>query len=328
MVVRTINIGQKASGICLSLMLLPILLLSGCVTNGFLDGFSDRELLQPWVELTGGQVSLPSGALKSDYIVFQSPTDISVQGNDLYLIDEGLRRIFRFDRTLQTLTPFASSIPVKSGTSIYAAQDMTVYITVPSLGKVAHFTREGNVLPALVSRGNLARPIAVAVNEYDGNVFVVDELYNHIVEFTRLGSLVSIIEPRQVQSISAIAVGQGGIYVIDKTSNSVVMLNRDGSSRNVLSTEFPQYPNSIAVSRDNLLFVSDSYDDSVKVYKLSGFEKGSFLGKVGGLGESGLEKFNGISSLAIEDDMLFVADRINGRIQTLLINSSANVVGR
>ncbi|MDX8386690.1 MAG: NHL repeat-containing protein [Gallionella sp.] len=285
-------------------------------------------MLQPWVELTGGQASLPSGVLRSDYILFQRPAAISVQGNDLYLVDEGLRRIFRFDRTLQTLTPFASSIPVESGTSVYAAQDMTVYITVPSLGKVAHFTRDGNVLPALVSRGRLARPIAVAVNEYDGNIFVVDALYNHIVEFTRLGSVVSIIEPRQARSISAIAVGQGAIYVIDNISNKVVMLNRDGSSREVIRAEFPEDPNSIAVSRDNLLFISDRYDDSVKVYKMTGFDKGLFLGKVGGLGEPGIERFNGIGSLAVEDEMLFVADSMNGRIQTLLINSSANVVGR
>jgi len=321
--------GQKAAGLCLSLVLLPILLLSGCANNGLFEGFSDRQLLQPWVELTGGQAALPSGALKSDYILFQSPTAISVQGNDLYIVDEGLRRIFRFDRSLQTLTPFASSIPVESETSIYAAEDMTVYITVPSLGKVAHFSRDGAVLPALASRGNLARPISVAVNERDGNVFVVDELYNHILEFTRLGSLVAIIEPRQVQALSAMAVGKdGGIYVVDKIANQVVMLNRDGSSREILMKEFPDDPDSIAVSRDNLLFVSDLYEDSVKVYSLAGYQSGSFLGKVGGLGDPGTEKFNGISSLAVEDETLFVADSMNGRIQTLLINSSANVVGR
>jgi len=327
-VVTTSQARRKAAGIWPSLVLLSVLLLSGCTSDGLFENFSKRELLQPWVELTGGQPSSPSGIFKSDYTLFQSPTAVSVQGNDLYLIDEGLHRIFRFDRSLQTLTPFAASIPVESGTNIYAAQDMTVYITVPSLGKVAHFTRDGNVLPSLVSRGRLAQPIAVAVNEYDGNIFVVDSLYNHIVEFTRSGIVVSIIEPRDIQSMSAIAMGQGAIYVIDDMSNKVVMINRDGASREVVRSDFPEEPNSIAVSRDNLLFISDRYDDSVSVYKLSGYDKGSFLGKVGGLGEPGIERFNGIVSLAVEDDMLFVAENMSGRIQTLLINSSANVVGR
>ena len=328
MVVRSSNAGQKVLSKWQLLLLFPFLLLSGCASDGLFEGFSNRELLQPWVELTGGQASTSSGAIKSDYTVFQRPAAISVQGNDLYLVDEGLRRIFRFDRSLQTLTPFASSIPVESGTSIYAAQDITVYITVPSLGKVAHFTREGNVLPALESRGRLTRPIAVAVDEYNDKVFVVDALYNHIVEFTQLGSMVSIIEPQQALSISAIAVSQGRIYVIDKISNKVLLMNRDGSSKDILKTEFPEYPSNIAVSRDNLLFVSDSFDDSVKVYNLARFGKGSFMGKIGGRVKPGVEKFNDISSLAVEDDVLFVADRMNSRIQTLLINSNANVVGR
>jgi len=326
-VVRSIEMGQKVLDRCLSLILLPILLLSGCANNGLYEGFSSQELLQPWVELTGGQVSRPSSVLQSDYILFQRPVAISVEGNDLYVVDEGLRRIFHFDRTLQTLTPFAPGIPVEFGTNIYAAQDMTVYITVPSLGKVAHFTRDGNALPALVSRDRLARPIAVAVNEYDGNVFVVDALYNHIVEFTRLGNMVSIIEPKGVRSISGIVINRGDIYVIDNISNKVVMLNRNGSFRDVLRAELPKYPSSIAVDGDNLLFISDSHDDSIKVYNLSGFKKGSFVGKVGG-GEPGILRFKGLGSLAVEDDMLFVADSMNGRIQTLLINSSANTVGR
>ncbi len=303
-------------------------MLSGCATNGLFDGFSNEELLQPWVELSGGQVSLPSGALKSDYIVFRRPTAISVRGNDLYLVDAGLRRIFRYDRFQQTLTPFATSVPVESETAILAAPDQTVYITVPSLGKVAHLTREGILLPTLESPGNLARPISVAVDEHSGNVYVVDGLYNHIVTFTGLGSLVSIITPEKVRSISAIAIGSGGIYVIDDISKQVVMLDLDGYFRYSLGVKFPSEPGSIAVDGNNLLFMSDNYDNSVKVYSLKGFGKSSMVGGVGGIGGQVSESYNGIGSLAVEDETLFIADSLNSRIQTLLINSNAKVVGR
>ena len=96
----------------------------------------------------------PTGA---GYITLLRPAAMSAQGNDIYLLDTGLRRIFRYDRGQQTLTPFSTTLSAEAGISIYAAPDTSVYVTDPVRGQVLHFARDGIPLPPLISRGYLAR---------------------------------------------------------------------------------------------------------------------------------------------------------------------------
>lgn len=295
------------------------LLFAGCATGctGITEPYG---LLQPWVELNGAQMSLPSGALSTDFVLLQRPTAISVRGNDLYIVDAGQRRIFRYDRMLQTLSPFAENLPLEADMNIHAAPDLSVYITLPSSGKVLHFRRDGMPLPALTSPGNLARPISVAVDERSGRILVVDGLYDHIVVFSQVGGLMAIIKPAQVQAISAIATGPGGIYAIDRLAKRGVALTWEGEFRYGFGADFESDPGSIAVSRDNLVFIGDNFDNSVRVFRLHGASGATLAAKIGGAGVGG---YNGIGGLAIEGDMLFVADSLNARIQTLLINPAA-----
>ncbi|MDH4235200.1 MAG: hypothetical protein OEV15_08720 [Gallionella sp.] len=302
-------------------IIISALFLAGC-TTGLVDDTAQRDLLQPWLEITGAQMSMSSGSLGTDYVMLQRPTAISVRGNNLYLVDAGLRRIFRYDNLQQTLSPFAVNLPVEAGMSIYAAADQSVYITSPSYGKVLHFTGDGNVLPALSSPGNLARPISVTVDERSGRVLVADGLYNHIVIFSNAGMMLSIIKSPQVKSISAIAVGTGGIYAIDRLAKQVVVLGRDGSFRYAFAADSFSEPGTIAASRDNLVFVGDDFNNTLRTFNLQGARGAFQVGKIGGAGAVS-DNFSNISGLTVEGDMLYVADGLSGRIQTFLININA-----
>lgn len=306
-------------------ILLATLALAGCATGWFNDS-AKREFLQPWIELTGAQMSMSAGAHRTDYIVFQRPAALSVRGNALYLADAGLRRIFRYDRTQQMLTPFATNLPVETGMSIYAAPDESVYITLPSTGKVLHFSWGGIPLPSLAAPGIVARPISVAVDERTGNVLVADDLYNHIVVFSNLGGMLAVIKPPQVQSVSAIATGPDGIYVIDRLAKRVVVLGPEGGFRYAFAADSASEPGSIAVNRDNLVFLGDNFDNTIRVFKAQVTKETLLVGKIGGVGAS--DNFNGIAGLAVEDDMLYVADSLNARIQAFLINPDAMGSGR
>ncbi len=298
---------------CAGLGIAATLMLSGCATPVTMPNPADRgELLRPLTGLTGARPgALPGGTVGRDgYIRLRYPTAVSARGNDVYLVDAGLRRIFRYDSARQTLTQFTTLTP-DAGTSVYAAPDLSVYVIDPAREQVLHFARDGMPLPSLSSTGNLARPVSVAVDEIGGRVLVADGLYDQIVEFNSLGRPLSVIKPQQVRAVAAIALGTDGIYVVDRLARQVVALERDGTFRHAFGAGDLSEPGAIAVSHDNLVFVGDNFDYTVKVYR-----DGLLVSKAGAAPDS----FSGIAGLAVDGSLLYVTDSQNARVQIMLIN--------
>lgn len=318
------------------------LMLGGCASD-FPEMAMQRKVLEPWTDITGAQTGMspfaqpaqmnPAGA---GYITLVRPAAMSARGNDLYLFDAGLRRIFRYDRGQQTLTPFAASLSAGPGISIYAAPDTSIYVTDPSREQVLHFAWDGTPLPPLISRGNLARPVSVTVDASNGQVLVADGFYDQIIVFNSLGMVLNIIKPQHVLTIAAMVSGPDGIYVVDRLAKQVVVLGWDGRFRYAFGADALSEPGAIAVSRDNLVFVSDNFEHVIKVYRVqrtgdrrqrTAGENVLLAAKIGGVGGAP-GSFNGIAGLSVADDFLFVADSLNARVQIMLINPSALEVGK
>jgi DNA-binding beta-propeller fold protein YncE len=322
---------------CLQLLsIMAALILVGCATDSR-NAVTRREILQPWTEITGAQAgTLPQGLPAqmnsphgADYIALRRPAAMSARGNDIYLLDAGLRRIFRYDNFQQTLTPFATTLSVEAGMSIYAAPDMSVYVTDPAHERVLHFNWDGTPLPPLVSRGNLARPVSVVVDELNGQVLVADSLFDRIIAFDSLGMTLSVFKPQQVLSIAAMATGPDGIYVVDRLAKQIVVLGWDGTFRYAFGADALSEPGAIAVGRDNLVFISDNFDYTIRVYRGQRTKGKNFVlaDKIGGVGVAP-GSFNGIGGLATADDLLYVADSLNARVQIMLINPRALDAGK
>jgi DNA-binding beta-propeller fold protein YncE len=279
-----------------------------------------QQLLQPWIDLTGSrsisQFGQPGLAVSGGYIVLRQPTAISARANDLYFIDAGLHRIFRYNRVEQTLTPF-SNLAAEAVMSIYTAPDMSVYITDPVRAQVLHFSPNGSPLPSLVSPGNLGRPIAIAIDESSGQLLVADALYNQIIVFNYQGQALSIIKPQQVRGIAAMALGTDGIYILDKLARQIVVMRFDGTYRYAFGADALTAPAAITVSRDNLVFVSDHSDQTIKV-----FRNGQLLSTAGGTGIAP-GRFNQIAGMAVEGGLFYAADSLNARVQIMFINTHA-----
>lgn len=297
--------------------------LASCAVTGtgtVNDTAAQRELLQPWIELTGAGLGTSPGLpgfAGGGHVVLRQPTAISARGNDVYLVDAGLRRIFRYGRAEQTLAPF-TNLSAGAGTSVYAAPDLSVYVTDPARSQVLRFAWDGAPLPPLNSPGNLVRPIAVTVDEGSGQVLVADGLYDRIIVFNNLGRPLSVIKPQQVRAIAAMAQGPDGIYVVDRLARQVVVLGRDGGDyRYAFGAGSLADPNAIAVARGNLVFVGDNFDQTVKV-----FRSGRLVAQVGGAGVAP-GRFNGIAGLAADGGLLYVADSLNARVQIMLITPQA-----
>lgn len=296
------------------LCILLALVLTGCATP---DTATARgELLRPWIELTGASPGALQGgtAERGGYVKLGYPTAVSARNNDIYLVDAGLRRILRYNGAQQTLARFTTLTP-DDRASVYAAPDMSVYVTDPAGGQVLHFAWDGASLPALSAPGNLARPISVAADEGGGRVLVADGLYDQIVVFNNMGMLLSVIKPQQVRAIAAIAPGPDGIYVVDRLARRVAVLGWGGEFRYAFGAGDLKSPGAIAVSRDNLVFVGDNFDHTVKVY-----HDGLLLSKAGGAGVAP-GSFSAIAGLAVDGNLLYVADSLNARVQVMLIDS-------
>lgn len=318
------------------LSIMAALILAGCAMDPR-DAVTRREILQPWTEISGAQAGMSPQGLPSPmnsppgagYIELRRPAAMSANRNDIYLLDAGLRRIFRYDNFQKTLTPFATTLSVEAGMSLYAAPDMSVYITDPAHEQVLHFNWDGTPLPPLVSRGNLARPVSVVADEFNGQVLVADSLFNRIIAFNSLGMALSVFQPPQVLAIAAMATGPDGIYVVDRLAKRIVVLGWDGAFHYAFGADALSEPGAIAVSRDNLVFVSDNFDHTISIYRRQD-TKGENLvlaDKIGGIGVAP-GSFNHIGGLAVADDLLFVADSLNARVQVMLINPRAPGAGK
>ena len=270
------------------------------------------------------------------YTTLLRPAALSAQGDDIYLLDAGLRRIFRHDRGQQTLAPFATTLSADAGISIYAAPDTSIYVTDPAREQVLHFARNGTSLPPLISRGNLARPVGVTVDASNGQVLVADGLYDQIIVFNGLDTPLAIFKPEHMLAITAMAAGPDGIYVVDRLAKQVVVVGWDGHFRYAFGADIMSEPGSIAVSRDNLVFVSDNFEHVIKVchvQRTGNRRQRTFrvnvllVAKIGGVGIT-QGNFNGIAGLSVADDFLFVSDSLNARVQIMSINPSALDAGK
>jgi NHL repeat len=311
---------------------MALLLLVGCAVDSH-EQVTQREILQPWTEITGtqvgslqqglpAQVNPPSGL---DYITLQRPVSISARGNDIFLLDAGLRRIFRFDNFQQTLTPFATNLQIKAGMNIYVAPDMSVYVTDPAHEQVLHSNWDGTSLPPLVSRGNIARPVSVVVDLRNGLALVADGLFDQIIVFDNLGTTLSVIKPRRILSIGAMTSGPDGVYVVDRLSKRAAVIGWDGTFRYAFGLDALTAPGAIAVSRDNIVFISDNFDNTIKIYRRITTKSNNFVlaDNVGG-SQIAMDSFNGIGGLAVVGNQLYVADSSNSRVQIMLIDPRAS----
>lgn len=277
-------------------------------------------LLTPWTTLSGAFIAaapdLPSAQARQPhflgYQTWLSPTAVAARGNYVYVVDGGRGQIFRYDLAQQNMAPFAD-YAAGNVAAIALAPDLSLYVADRQARQVLHFSVDGRLLQRFGNDLALARPVAVLLDQFSGNLWVADSVYNHVVVFNRLGRVLSVLRSNQARGIAAMAQGPDGLYLLDPLSRQVVVIGPDGTDRYTLGQGTLKLPGALAVDRYNRVFVSDSFDNTLKVY-----EPGQLVTSVGGSGATPAF-FNQIASLWIDQDMLYVVDRLNARIQTFRV---------
>ncbi len=299
------------------LCLVATLLCAAAAAQTIAGSVNRQALLTPWTTLSGAFIAAapdPLSALArkphfSGYLAWLAPTAVAARGNYVYVVDGGRRQIFRYDLAQQSMTPFAD-YAAAAVTGIALAPDLSLYVADSQARQVLHFSVDGRLLQRFGNDLELARPVAVLRDDSSGNLWVADSLYKHLVVFNSLGRVLSVLRSSQARSIEAMAQGPDGLYLLDPLSRQVVVIGHDGTDRYTLGQDTLKMPGALAVDRFNRVFISDNFDNTLKVY-----EQGQWVASVGGSGAMPAF-FNQITSLWIDQNMLYVADRLNARIQT------------
>jgi DNA-binding beta-propeller fold protein YncE len=242
------------------------------------------------------------------YLHWLSPVAVAARNTFLYVADAGRRHIFRYDSLRQTISPFAD-YPGGAAAAIAVAPDLSLYVADTNGRQIMHFSQDGRLLRSFSNAVDLGRPVAVVLNTASNELLVGDSLYNHVLVFNSLGQTVAAYKSEETRGIDAMARGPDGIYLVDRQGRQVAVLAPDGRDIYTVGAGTLVDPNAIAVDSYNRIFVSDVFDNTIKVY-----ERGQMIEKIGGAGAP-IAFFNRVTGLSLDHDMLYVADSMNNRVQ-------------
>ncbi len=311
----------------LGMMIAMLTVFTGCASGerprtpppgkGFIQPW--RTLTSAWNEPELGQIVRPGApSVAAPRVQLRYPIAVAARGIHVYIVDSGLQQILRYDRARETMSVFAPfrTLSADQSAGLYVGPDQSLLLADPGQRKVIYFDPRGNVRQIFADDLNLARPVGVGLIEGRGDVLVADGQFNRIVAFNSIGKTTSVLDiggDAPTRRLSGMALGPDGLYLVDRGARAVVVTGLDGAPRYVLTDPLLSAPHSVAVDRDNRVFVSDEFDDTIKV-----FIERKLAFTFGGQGAAP-GRFNRPAALAVDENLLYVADTLNGRVQVLQV---------
>ncbi len=284
-------------------------------------------LLEFVESIDGGVIHFKSGLhgfmqplVGIDRLRLMRPTAVAVRDGSMYVVDMGLDLVIRFDLITKIAKPLVELGGITKGdvADIFVVRDGSFYLTDTEGARVLHFSAKGKLKRTLKNRLNMAYPVAVYEEDATGNIYVADGLFDHILVFNRLGELFTSIggrgdDPGEFLNITAMALGPDGFYIGSRVGQHVQVLKGDGEYLYSLEQGPLVFPLGMAATDDVRVYVSDYWDNSIKV-----FERGLFVGSVGGTGVTP-GKFKRVTDLYLYKGLLYAVDSLNGRVQVFRV---------
>lgn len=206
--------------------------------------------------------------------------------------------------------------------SLYVDRGLSVYLVNQATSKTVQFDIDGKVLKVFENAAELPQPVAVAVDDTQAEIYIADQLRAHVLVFNRGGSVNRVINAPKggqniIQSISAMTFAKSQLYLVDRVAHQVHAMSPTGNLRYTFGTDELVAPDAITIDSQNRVFVADTSNNTIKVYKGGLFEaelKGDELGNA--------SDFHLISGLWANDDLLYVAEADTGSVKILQIMPS------
>ncbi len=242
---------------------------------------------------------------------------IAARGNDIFIADTSQRKIFHIDRIQQTLTEFAT---LRSGgeTNMYVASDLSLYVIDRLQRQVIQYSREGRVIRTFGNNSNLSNPIAVYESEDMNRLLIADSISGYVAVFNTLGGMSRTIGqninmPGVASNIIDIVAKNGNIFLLDQTMHEISVIDTEGNQLYKFGQTILKQPVAIAIDYCRRLFVADRFDNSIHVF-LNEDHIATFKNN-----NSGLNGFEMITDIDIDNDTLFVSDGASAKIKVMKI---------
>jgi hypothetical protein len=259
---------------------------------------------------------IKSFVVGDDSFNLSRPVAIGMRSNIMYIADADVGVIFKYFLDSGNMIPLREAGDQVLGevTDIYVRRDHSFYAT-DTLGKrVLYFSPSGELLQIFSNGPNISRPIAVTLNESNGELMVADEVYSHVVSFNPQGEPLFGMggrgdEPGKFRIITDMLKTDEGYYISDRIELAVQFLDLQGNYVDHFGERDLVFPTAIARDKYGRMFVADKSDSSIKVFK----DK-RLISRVGKNGY-GKGEFRYISDMKYHNGRLYVVDSLNGRIQ-------------
>jgi len=104
------------------------------------------------------------------------------------------------------------------------------------------------------------------------------------------------------------------LYLVDRAGHQVYAMSPTGKFRYAFGAEELVAPDAITVDSENRVFVADTSNNTIKVYR-----GGLFEAELKGAGDVTVSEFQLISGLWTDNDLLYVADAASASVKIFRI---------
>lgn len=261
-----------------------------------------------------------------EFELIESPVSVAAKDNNVYFIDDVLMGLFSYNLVDQKVSNLKSIYSDLKGNSarLFLSDDQELFVIDAFGSQVSKYDLEGNLITHFYNPLNLNSPVGMCINPLNNHVFVADEFYSHIVEFSATGDAIALHGIKGKGKVTAgsdivgLACNQTEMFVVSKLHKNINVFSFSGKLLRQIPRPEVRNPTAVAVDFYGRIYISDKLGDQIKIYDQSGF--------IAPFGRSGVgdSHFRGIKDLSIDGDYLYVADSVNRSIKILLITPPKN----
>jgi|PlaIllAssembly_1097288.scaffolds.fasta_scaffold66045_2 DNA-binding beta-propeller fold protein YncE len=299
-----------------------------------LPGQDEKNIRLNYVETLRNQASLRGESFRDvDYsagtpTTLQQPNSVYADAFRVYVTDQAQpARVFIFDRGDRTASILAIPAPPADGkllnpTGITVDSGNVILVADAQQGRVFGYDRNGTLLLTFGKWGDLAYPMAIAIDKRRNRIYIADSHVHLVKAFTLLGDRVfdiGVEGPAETRLKSPVGLAldqEGRLYVLDNQSKRVQVYDPEGTYMRMipLSSGIPGAslrPAGIAVDSAGHIYVADRVNNNILIFG----SDGSFLRTWGKTGNLNGDFWTPQGLFIDERDHIYIADQTNGRVQ-------------